>query len=284
MRAPSHYARTPAGCRARVLACVMAVACASTRADDEDSTSIDDAATMSSRGSSDDPSTGGIDESDDVEGTSDAATSDATSSGAPTTDPGDATGDDALAGCFHTWTFDDCSADWEVGAADPSAPTPPGWECGEPPTEISVGGAHTGVWATSLGGEYTEDQSSYLASPSFSLADCAGATVYLSFAHLYEFGSGDGGLVQTSTDGGASWTTIAPVWHGYCSGTLDSPWSPPGGEPGFCGGDKDAWIHSLVELDAYSGEADVRVRFVFGSDGIIEQAGWYIDSVRTEAY
>jgi hypothetical protein len=26
------------------------------------------------------------------------------------------------------------------------------------------------------------------------------------------------------------------------------------------------------------------VRFVFGSDGIIEQAGWYIDAVATEAY
>lgn len=210
--------------------------------------------------------------------TSSAAGGDATTSVALTT------GGNPFAGCFHTWTFDDCAADWEVGAADPAAPSPPGWACGEPTGAIPQPTAHTSVWATSLVGEYTEDQSSYLASPSFSLADCAGATVYLSIAHLYEFGSGDGGIVQLSTDGGASWSTIEPSWHGYCAGTLAMPWSPPGGEPGFCGGSEDAWIHTLVEIDAYGGEADVRVRFVFGSDGIIEQTGWYIDSVATEAY
>lgn len=218
----------------------------------------------------------GVETSD---GTGDASTSLETTTAAP-----EDTGGDALAGCFHRWTFDDCGDDWEVGKADAGAAMPPGWICGDPPEGISLQGAHTGVWATSLDGEYTEDQSSYLASPSFSLANCAGATIYLSFAHLYQFGSGDGGSVQLSTDGGASWTTIAPTWHGYCDGVLDVPWAPPGGEPGFCEGDKDAWIHSVIALDAYGGESDVRVRFVFGSDGIIEQAGWYIDSVSTEAY
>ena len=272
--------RTRTGTRGGIaLALVMGSSCADGSATDATSASTDADASTSvvDSGDDDDASASTSDASTGVPPTT---TVDPTGSVEATTDP---TGDD-LAGCFHTWTFDDCDGDWEIGAADPSAPMPPGWECGEPPTNISLGGAHTGVWATSLSGEYTEDQSSYLASPSFSLADCAGATVYLSFAHLYEFGSGDGGLVQVSTDGGASWTTIAPVWHGYCAGTLDMPWSPPGGEPGFCDGADDAWIHSLVELDAIGGEADVRVRFVFGSDGIIEQAGWYIDSVATEAY
>jgi hypothetical protein len=273
---------------ARAIACcTLAIACGSGSANDAGSSSgADDdpsATSPSSSGgeasSAGDPSTAGdvASEDESTRGTTDA-------SPGTTTTPADTTGGDPYAGCFHEWTFDDCAADWEVGAADPSAPSPPGWACGAPPRPFALGGAHTSVWATALGGDYTEDQSSYLASPSFSLEDCAGASVYLSFAHLYQFGSGDGGTVQLSTDGGASWTTIEPSWHGYCPGTLEMPWSPPGGEPGFCDGDDEAWIHSLVPLDDVAGEPDVRVRFVFGSDGIIEQAGWYIDAVATEAY
>lgn len=194
------------------------------------------------------------------------------------------TGGDAHAACFHTWTFEDCADDWEVGVVDAAAPGVPSWECGAMASEFDFADAHPGVWATALGGEYGEDESSYLASPSFSLAECAGATVYLRFAHLYEFGAGDGGLVQISVDGGASWTTLVPSWHGYCAAPLAVPWNPPGGEPGFCGGNDEVWMHSLVPLDDYAGEPDVRVRFVFGSDGIIEQFGWYIDSMATEAY
>jgi hypothetical protein len=193
-------------------------------------------------------------------------------------------GDTGLAGCQHAWDFSDCDAGWEVGKADPAAPTAPSWTCGDPTGVVAQGGAHTGVWGTNLSGNYGEDESSYLASPSFSLAGCAGATLYLTFAHLYELGSGDGATVQISTDGGTQWTTVEPTWHGYCGGTLNVPWTPPGGEPGFCGGDDETWLHTLVELDAYAGEPEVRIRFVLGSDGIIEQLGWYIDSVAVEAY
>lgn len=277
--------------RGPLACCSLVLACGSGSASDEGSSSgaDDDPASASGPSTSGgetssggEASTAGELTSDDDDDTS--AASDDASDGTTTTSAVDVTGDDPFAGCFHEWTFDDCSDEWEVGAADPAAPSPPGWSCGVPPRPIGLGGAHTSVWATSLGGDYTEDQSSYLASPSFSLADCTGASVYLSFAHLYQFGVGDGGTVQISTDGGGSWTTLEPSWHGYCPGTLDTPWSPPGGEPGFCDGDDEAWIHSLVELDAWAGESDVRVRFVFGSDGIIEQAGWYIDSVTTEAY
>jgi hypothetical protein len=37
-------------------------------------------------------------------------------------------------------------------------------------------------------------------------------------------------------------------------------------------------------LEAITGDSDVRVRFVLGSDGISEKLGWYIDLVRVEAY
>lgn len=211
-----------------------------------------------------------------TDGESDASTS-------PGTDGGnDETG--GLAGCQHAWDFSSCRQGWTTDKADPTAPGAPSWACGEPPGALSMGGAHTGVWGTNLTGDYGEDESSALVSPSFSLAGCAGATIYLTFAHLYEFGSGDGGTVQMSTDGGGTWTTVEPVWNGYCAGTLNVAWSPPGGEPGFCGGDDETWMHTLVKIDDLGGEPDVRVRFVMGSNGIIEQLGWYIDRVAIEAY
>jgi len=240
-----------------------------------------DASTTASSAADDDGSS--TNASPDSSGTAPGSTDEGSTSIATTTDGGTESGG-TFDGCFHTWTFDGCADGWEIGVVDPAALGQPSWECGEAPGALSLDGAHTGIWATSLAGDYNEDESSYLASPSFSLADCAGATVYLQFAHLYEFGSGDGGVVQISLDGGASWTTLVPSWHGYCAGTLDVPWSPPGGEPGFCGGNDQVWTHSLVPLDAYAGEPDVRVRFVIGADGIIEQLGWYIDSVATEAY
>lgn len=219
-------------------------------------------------------------------GTTQAATD--TSAGDTTGTAHDASGatGEVLAGCFHAWSFDACDGPeaWTADKADPAAPNGPSWACGDPPEPQALGGAHTGVWATNLDGEYGEDESSALTSPAFSLADCAGATVYLSFAHLYEFGVGDGGVVQISSDGARSWTTLDPIWHGYCAGGLDTPWVPPGAGPGFCDGDDELWQHSLVALDAYAGQDELRIRFVFGSDGIIEQLGWYIDAVATEAY
>ena len=197
MHAGSTHRRERTGPWAGVSLWCASAACGSAPAGDDGSTGA-----LASSTAMDDASEHGTSTAADLDtstsaGTStDAVTSDATTAVDSSTDPSGETGDDALAGCFHSWTFDDCDETWEVGAADASAPTPPGWECGEPPDDISLGGAHTGVWATSLSGEYTEDQSSYLASPSFSLADCTGATVYLSFAHLYQFGSGDGGVVQ----------------------------------------------------------------------------------------
>ncbi|MCA9695165.1 MAG: hypothetical protein KC636_36635 [Myxococcales bacterium] len=243
----------------------------------DDTTSTTDATTGSESGS--DPTTS--DPTTSAPTTSDPTTTSDPSTTGPDTDP--TTGGDAIPGCVYEWDFTACPDGWEASKVDPMAPGEVSWECGEPGNIVEHGEAHPGVWATSLANDYNEEESSALVSPPFSLEDCAGTLVYLSFAHLYDFGVGDGGTVQISTDGGQGWTTVIPTWHGYCPGALDTDYTPPSGEPGFCDGDDELWTHTLVELDV-GGEADVRVRFVFGSNGIIERAGWYIDAVRVEAY
>ena len=201
--------------------------------------------------------------------------------------PDDTTGEPPPAGdveaCAVRWDFTGCPGEWEIGKATATAPGDVSWACGDPPPAISFDGTHTGVWATNIDDRYNEDESSYLRSPSFDLSSCGGATVYLAVAHTYEFGGGDGGSIQLSVDGGSTWTTAEPIWNGYCPGVLQTV-GEPSGQPGFCGGDYEEWKHSLLDLGDYAGEPDVRVQFVFGSDGILEQEGWYIDSVAVEAY
>lgn len=279
----------------------LSAACGDEGGDDASasSTSIGTAATASTTGASttatsgDSASASGTAPTTATGATSGSATTggSATTSGTASTTAGTSTtggtgGGGALTGCFHSWTFEGCPGEWETGKANAAAVGDPSWECGDPPNAMSLDGAHVGVWATGLAGDYNDDESSYLMSPSFSLADCAGATVYLTLAHLFDFGStdSDGGIVQISTDGGAQWTTVEPSWNGYCAGTLTSPYAPPAGEAGFCNGDDELWMHSLIPIGTFGGQTDVRVRMVFGSDGILNQEGWYIDSVGVEAY
>jgi hypothetical protein len=43
-------------------------------------------------------------------------------------------------------------------------------------------------------------------------------------------------------------------------------------------------MHTLIPLDSYAGQPSVLVRLAFGSDGTIEDPGWYVDAVGVEAY
>ncbi len=141
-----------------------------------------------------------------------------------------------------------------------------------------------GVWATNLTGDYQINESSYVASPSFSFLDCT--TISLTVEHWHNFEGGannlDGGIVQLSTDGGETWQTIAPSSGDvyYTSEVLQTAFAPPNGEHGFSGlGDNKTWKTSTFSLDGFAGEIDVTIRFVFGSDAMTVRAGWYIDTV-----
>ncbi|RMH00552.1 MAG: hypothetical protein D6705_00135 [Deltaproteobacteria bacterium] len=170
--------------------------------------------------------------------------------------------------------FSTCPSGFSPGKANALAVSP-SWACGNP-TSGPVG---TGMWATNLSGDYLDDESSYLESPPVSLADCQGKTVQVRVRHWYDIEPGyDGGNIQISIDGGNSWQIVTPTGHGYDEISLDASYVPPAGQPGFSGFD-DQWRESFVDLTPYIGEPDVRLRFVFGSDFLINYAGWYIDEV-----
>ena len=84
----------------------------------------------------------------------------------------------------------------------------------------------------------------------------------------------DGGIVEISMDGGA-FTQITPT-GGYPYTILDNPDSPfAGGTPCFSG--SYGWQQEEFDLSGYSGSA--KIRFRFGSDGLVTAEGWYIDDV-----
>ena len=80
----------------------------------------------------------------------------------------------------------------------------------------------------------------------------------LRFRHRHQLEDGyDFGYVEVSTDGGSSWSDVLATYTGTQS----------------------SWTREQLDLAAYVGEADVRVRFRLVSDGTVNADGWYVDDV-----
>jgi hypothetical protein len=85
----------------------------------------------------------------------------------------------------------------------------------------------------------------------------------------------DGGIVEITTDLGATWTQIEPV-GGYPYVIYPNPASPF--EPGTpCYSGTMGWTEAEFDLSQYSG--GIQLRFRFGSDGYTTEEGWYVDDV-----
>ena len=135
------------------------------------------------------------------------------------------------------------------------------WEVGIPTS--GPGGAHNGqkVAATVLAGNYSEPTDTRLMQNfPFTVPD-ASLNPRLRFWHWYSFSSGDNGRVQISTDNGATWQTISPIYENTGSNT----WSQP-----------------YLDLSDYGGSSII-IAFYFhsqqvGSFGNVS-SGWYLDDV-----
>ncbi len=142
-----------------------------------------------------------------------------------------------------------------------------------------------GSYSMKLGGDGPAYYSNYvhaaLIMPEFEL----GSNTFVKFHHWMDAGSEgnsgtwDGGMIQISVDEG-DWFLIEPV-DGYPCELLNLPNSPfEPGTPLFAG--NIDWEEVTLDLSQYSGNA--RVRFVFGSVGLITGEGWYIDDVNIMNY
>ncbi|MFA4948932.1 MAG: FlgD immunoglobulin-like domain containing protein [Candidatus Krumholzibacteriia bacterium] len=178
---------------------------------------------------------------------------------------------------YHTFSVSDYYA-WDFeGTNGGFTAAGPDWEWGVPTT--GPGSAHSGtkLWATKLGGSYSQSSNSKLDLPPLKVpASQPYAT--LTFWQWYNIeGSYDGGNVKISTDGGATWTLLTPD-IGY-NGTSRSTTAGIPLEPIFTGPATGNFWHKVTfNLTSYKGQTVV-TRLHFGSDPSVALLGWYVDDV-----
>ena len=87
----------------------------------------------------------------------------------------------------------------------------------------------------------------------------------------------DGGIVEISTNNGASFKQISPIggYPNLISGYAASPW--PDRTPCFAG-NGSSWTQPAFDLSSFEGCVAI-LRFHFGSDDNTEETGWFIDDI-----
>lgn len=150
------------------------------------------------------------------------------------------------------------SGDWEWGSiSTPDIPAPPQGQR---------------VWATNLAGNYSNNLTSFLESPSIDLTNKDEAV--LTFKHLYRIEpNNDGGNVSVSVDSG-QYQLLVPE-GGYPFGTIAAL-----GGPGYSG-NSTAWVEARFSIASLANH-QVRFRFRFSSDFLTNHRGWYVDDVRID--
>ncbi len=166
--------------------------------------------------------------------------------------------------------------DFESGAA--------GWTHGGIADTWSLSGVqvHGGAFSYhAVDSSTVSDQQ--LESPDIVLPTATPVTLqFWNWQELEDSSSGcyDAGLLEISTDSGATWTQLATAvmqtdpYDGLISTSFSNPL---GGREGWCGDPQD-WLRSVVDLDTYAGQT-VRFRYRLGTDSSISREGWYIDDV-----
>lgn len=220
-------------------------------------------------------------------------------------------------GTYYATAFEDTTDEgWSHYPTTVASPGEDPWMRG------AVTGApmcHSGAkcWTVSplAGGSYKACTSAFLLSPQIDLspcgtgadggaADAGAATVELVFWQWWKvepysvdpMGTGggpwwDGALLQISGDDGATWKEVTPSvpYVGVLNpGTMGCPptYAPATtgkmGWSGDTGG--DAWWPVSVAIPPALRTATFRVRFVFASDPLGDDRGWFVDDVHVQAY
>ena len=130
------------------------------------------------------------------------------------------------------------------------------WPTVEAPWALITSDSHsdTHCWTDSPGGNYARSNETRIVSRSIDLSTATAPL--LSFWHHYAIAHLDKGYVEISVSGGP-WTRLQTYQ-----------------------GDQDSWVNESIDLSAYAGLSDVRIRFFLDSHNDRQVAdGWTIDDV-----
>lgn len=189
-------------------------------------------------------------------------------------------------------SFDSTATPWATTALNAGTNA---WVRGTPAkTNLSGAFSAPNAFVTFLTGNYSGTEDCAILSPQMNFSSLTAAPI-LRFRHEMDVDSDigyDGGIVEISINGGA-WTRLDPTagtppsynttnssaWYNNTSGfgTLGSPiWSANTATtyPSTVNG----WISSATPLTGAAGQSNVRVRFRFWADGVVDE-GWAIDNI-----
>ena len=106
----------------------------------------------------------------------------------------------------------------------------------------------------------------------------------LSFWHSYNMEGGsiaayDGGVVEISDDGGATWTDLGSqmTQNGYPYTIGTGANSPLAGRPAFTG-DSGGWLETRATLTPWADKV-IRIRFRQATDSSVARDGWWVDDI-----
>ena len=178
---------------------------------------------------------------------------------------------------------------WTARVSESLSPLPTnGWssggqnDCWHQTTRRTENGDPVWYCGNEETGQYENSCHAWLDTPAFQVEDRGGFIMRQWISTEYDDDQADNhywdaGVVKVSTDGGATFTVIAPV-GGYPDAVTSNPASPFVAEQSCFGSSSGVWQTVRFDLSDYAGETAI-IRFEFGSDAYTAAEGWYISSV-----
>lgn len=160
---------------------------------------------------------------------------------------------------FETW-----DGGWKIDEDESENST---WAFGEPMGEdITSAASGINAFVTNLEGNYNNNELSYIVSPCFDFSGLTADPV-INFSLYYDTETNwDGGWLESSTDGGQTWTKVGAMGTGVNWYTVFNTTQDLGD---VWGGNSQGWINAEHPLDGLAGSSQVRLRFAFDSDGSV---------------
>ena len=179
--------------------------------------------------------------------------------------------------------------DYENGAGgwmiDPAIAFLDNWALGTP-AKPTINSAHSGnnAWVTGLSDPYSNSQQGAVNSPCFDLRNLLDAQISMWVWWNCEF-SWDGAVLQSSTDGGASWQNIGDFGdpnNWYTDNTIVG--NPGGSQTGWSGRNSSdngsgGWVLAQHDISHLVGLSPVYFRVAFGTDGSVVDDGFAFDDI-----
>lgn len=157
---------------------------------------------------------------------------------------------------------------WTTGGTNSS------WAWGMPAGNVLVPNFPCGgnnAWVTNLNGPYNNSENSFILSPCFNFSSLTSDPSIRFDLNFLTESCCDEGWLESSIDGGTTWSKVGTAGTGlnWYNDASNNWWD----------GSSNGWLIAENVLTGTAGQSDVRLRFVFSSDGSVTEEGFAVDNI-----